>query len=640
MRRVAALLIIHATKALEEGKICFNGCSGHGACADFVCSCEPGWTGDDCSHSLVGGNATVQTLTAGHFNVTAKNWTKLLKKKDVVFIAFGSRSCLRCVGAETAYADAAPLLKKMGVPLARADADEPFFRELLQDLQLESMPQVVAYRKLFAMPYSGLHAPNELVAFARKLKQAAAPSLASLNAALSFLGVDSEKARRALYDETGIVEEVTEEDTLPSSAARVLGIVSDIDIEEEESAEFMLAASERRSRHDVYFSRVDDPQISQALVDAGFADRTPSVIVSNDGQLVSHVLDDAPDIGLGPWVDAETLPAVGELTSQNFARYEALSRPMLLLFLDLRGHERGMELSGLSGGVPNRDLVEEFRAVRKDESFRDRVAFAYVDGVAQQDRMKALGLFGGARRLPAVAVNAKEEGVIAPYPESLPLDRAHLRDFLGAFLARRLRSKEDSDAFALQRKNDVFDAKWLPKRKPRKKPMEEVMGRYEVFGEDSIRAREVGKIDDVFVLNRDNFAEALAEKDVLILFHEEGCEACAALTVYYKKMAERFASLKIPSLVIARFDVTKETPPLDGLIAGPLPVVVLLPAHDKRPPFRFYSGLGKVQPMMRWVQASSDVSFELPELCHLDPSEIEAYKHQVTERERRRRGEL
>ena len=112
MRRVAALLIIHATKALEEGKICFNGCSGHGACDNFVCSCEPGWTGDDCSHSLVGGNGTVQMLTAGHFNVTAKNWTKLLKKKDVVFIAFGSRSCLRCVGAETAYADAAPLLKK------------------------------------------------------------------------------------------------------------------------------------------------------------------------------------------------------------------------------------------------------------------------------------------------------------------------------------------------------------------------------------------------------------------------------------------------------------------------------------------------------------------------------------------------
>ena len=72
---------------------------------------------------------------------------------------------------------------------------------------------------------------------------------------------------------------------------------------------------------------------------------------------------------------------------------------MLLLFLDLRGHDRGTELWSVRRR-PQPRPVEEFRAVRKDESFRDRVAFAYVDGVAQQDRMKALGLFGGARRCP------------------------------------------------------------------------------------------------------------------------------------------------------------------------------------------------------------------------------------------------
>ena len=167
------------------------------------------------------------------------------------------------------------------MPLARADADEPFFRELLQDLQLGSMPQVVAYRKLFAMPYVNGRRARGLWEEAEG--GGGVPSFP--HAALSFLGVDSDQARQALYDETGIREEVTEEDTLPSSAARVLGIFSDIDIEEEESAEFMLAARERRSRHDVYFARVDDPQISQALIDAGFADRTPAVIVANDGIL-------------------------------------------------------------------------------------------------------------------------------------------------------------------------------------------------------------------------------------------------------------------------------------------------------------------------------------------------------------------
>ena len=643
-RIIAALLLLPATRALEEGKVCFNGCSGHGACSNFICTCDPGWHGDDCSHSLIGGNATVHTLTAGHFNVTAKNFSKLLKKFDVAVVAFGSRACLRCVGAEQAYAAAAPGLKALGVPLARADADVPFFRELLQELQLGSMPQVVAYRRSHAAPFTGAHAPDALVAFARKLKGEAAPRLTTLNAALRFLGVAEDaralKARLSLRAETGVVESDVN-DTVPPNAARVLGLFADAaGVEADESAEFDTAASERRSRHDVYFARIDDEQVARALVDGGFADRTPSVLVAND-DVVSHVLDDAPDVGLGPWVDAETLPGVGELTPQNFARYEVLNRPMLLLFLDLQGHDRNTELGGLSGGVPNRDLVEEFRQVRRDESFRDRVAFAYVDGVAQEDRMKSLGLFGGVRRLPAVAVNAKEDGVIAPFPESLPLDRAHLRDFLGAFLGRRLRSKEDADAFALQRKDDVFDPKWLPTRKPRKKAPREVMGRLEHFGVDSVRARQIGRVDDVKVLTPENFdEEALAEKDVCILFHAEGCEKCAALTVYYKKMAERFKALHIPSLVIARFDVTRATPPLDGLIAGPLPVIVLLPARDKRPPFRFYSGLGKVQPMMKWLQASSDIRFDLPELCHLDPSEIGAYKEQVTAREKRRQGEL
>jgi hypothetical protein len=79
-------------------------------------------------------------------------------------------------------------------------------------------------------------------------------------------------------------------------------------------------------------------------------------------------------------------------------------------------------------------------------------------------------------------------------------------------------------------------------------------------------------------------------------------------------------------------DVTDENPPVDGLVAN-LPTLVLLPAHDKEPPFLHYSGLAKVLPLMQWVQEHASVHFALPNLPHLHESERDLYKSQVTERE-------
>ena len=71
-----------------------------------------------------------------------------------------------------------------------------------------------------------------------------------------------------------------------------------------------------------------------------------------------------------------------------------------------------------------------------------------------------------------------------------------------------------------------------------------------------------------------------------------GSEACSHFAVYYKHMANRFKDLKISSLVIARMDLTDESPPTHmGLVVGNLPIVVILPAGSKIPPWTFYSGL-------------------------------------------------
>jgi hypothetical protein len=99
-------------------------------------------------------------------------------------------------------------------------------------------------------------------------------------------------------------------------------------------------------------------------------------------------------------------------------------------------------------------------------------------------------------------------------------------------------------------------------------------------------------------------------------------------------MAQRFVDLNISSLVVARMDVTDDAPPAKlNLLQHALPVVVFLSAEDKNPPWLYYSGVGKVQTMMKWVEKYASIPFTLPNLPHLSESDRVAYKTQVRERE-------
>jgi hypothetical protein len=101
-------------------------------------------------------------------------------------------------------------------------------------------------------------------------------------------------------------------------------------------------------------------------------------------------------------------------------------------------------------------------------------------------------------------------------------------------------------------------------------------------------------------------------------------------------MAARFKEYNIPSLVIARMDISEESPPPElNLIPSQavLPLVIFLPADHKRPPWNYYTGVGKMQSMMKWIEKFASIPFELPNLPHLSEKEREMYKEQVRERE-------
>ena len=126
------------------------------------------------SHALTGSTSSVPILSGGHFNVTAKNFTKTLAKVKTVLVGFSSRSCHKCIGAEEAYASAAGPLKALKVALARADGESAYFKEALTELNLASLPQLVLYRQGEApAPYLGVHRGADLVAYARKVRSGA-----------------------------------------------------------------------------------------------------------------------------------------------------------------------------------------------------------------------------------------------------------------------------------------------------------------------------------------------------------------------------------------------------------------------------------------------------------------------------------
>lgn len=244
---------------------------------------------------------------------------------------------------------------------------------------------------------------------------------------------------------------------------------------------------------------------------------------------------------------------------------------------------------------------------------------------------RSLGLFGGPERLPSLAFNTKDKKQI-PFSEQLSINQDTLTQFCADFISGRLQSAQDAEELARKQLQAAspLSTKNKPKRKPPRQAPEQVRGVSEQFG-DGARGDSAVKVVTAVTFEQVVLDE---EKDVLVMFHATSCEPCSHFSVYYKRMAQRFIDLDIDSLVVARMDVSNESPPgALSLLVSDLPLVALLPAHDKSPPWLYYSGVSKVQTMMKWVQQFASLPFELPNLPHLSEQDVALYKEQVRERE-------
>ncbi|KAG5177278.1 hypothetical protein JKP88DRAFT_332876 [Tribonema minus] len=558
---------------------------------------------------------TAPVLSAGHFNLTAASYAAAVRKqRGGLLVGFASPACEKCAVLEPEYEAAAQQLKAMGVPLARVNTEKE--RHLLASVATEtsrpSLPCLLfhdppgrASARASPVVYKGAHSANDIVEFVRK--QLASPSAALRNAAA--------------------VDAFLERGGASGSVTRVLGLFSDGNgMEDDDLSDFMDAARELQGRADIYFGHIDDALLAREYVGrkGEWPVRTPAVALLRPGMLEEPLsihldtLADAADASLSDWILRSSVPTVGRLTHGSFGLYERLGLPMLIMLLDLEG---GLQ-AGSSGGLPNSSLLAELEAVALE--LRGRMSFVYADGVAFSDSMRSLGLFGTRQDLPQLAVNTRDARRF-PFPHALPVNRETLGTFCGAFLSGRLKEGSADAATALQ-----------PAKKSRTNARQNAKGKVVLPGEVPGIAEQFREEDAVVEVTALNFdAVAMREdRDVLLLFHQQESEACAHIIPHYKRVGLRFAELSIATVTIARMDVTAAAPPAThALTLPPLPAILLLPADDKGPPYRFYSGKGKTAAIMQWLQQHASRHFELPPVPHLSGADRVLYYKQLKQRE-------
>lgn len=613
------LLFICGTEGLVEapdGSVCFNNCNGHGECIDYSCHCYTGYVGDDCGTTFAQSENLVPILTAGHFNVTKKNITQTLGKHKHILLGFSSYSCHKCIQVEPEYVKIAEEMKKRKIPFARANADS--MKSITLEFGAQSLPSLVYVHKLKPTLYKGVHS---VAAVTQYIDKQTGPPLTKLNTV------------EAVYE----FFYARKQPRFAVSTIMAVGFFSQHDdIEEDDYEDFLEVAKDLQSNEDIYFGVVTSKAVAKHFKANKTIDRTPSLVIyGEDEQFHSINMDElyGERSSMKEWLLKQAIPLVGKMTPLNFALYEKLNMPMLMMFLDLREEmqsaEPGRIIGGKSGGILNEILLDEMRAAAKEHV--ERILFVYLDGNLYEDQMRSLGLYGGKERLPSLAFNTRDR-TQAPFPEELSINKDTILQFCADFISGKIKSVADSKEMAkkaLQRVTPL-DTRNQAQRKEVRKAPEVVQGVSEQWGDGITGDKAAIQVTET------NFNEIVMneEKDVVLLLHAKNCETCSHFNVYFKRMAQRFKDLAIPSLVIAQMDVTTVSPPAEyNMMVGSLPLLLMVPANAKYPPWTYFSGVGKVQAMMKWIQQHASITFTLPNLPHLTEEQRVAYKQQVRERE-------
>ena len=391
----------------------------------------------------------------------------------------------------------------------------------------------------------------------------------------------------------------------------LVGLYSDVVKDEEEVDEYCQGAADlRRARTDRAVRAVYLPLTRELRATyRQWLNYLPCALLFVDGSRVptgSFSIAESHGSSLKEWALTASLPTVGQLTEYNFASFAATQLPMLLVFCK-HTKKRKKKRSVDDYGFLNRMLE------RIAERFRGRLVVLRADASQHAARMLALGLKDSV--LPAFAFNSND-GRRAVLDGILPMvenaAQVTLVRFVQDFFAGRL-AEPASDSMP--------PSQALPPGPPPGFPP---------------RAHSPHKKGNgtVFELDAQNFEHAAMgpATDVLLqLYSSHACARCKTFEPHYGKVALRFAELGYETICVARLDVSRfALPPSLGFInLDSLPIVLLLPARNKKPPWQIFTGKAAAYELMYFVARHANSKIALPPNPHLNRDEHQQWKVQI-----------
>jgi protein disulfide-isomerase-like protein len=449
--------------------------------------------------------------------LSENNWNETLDANPNIIVEFYAPWCGHCKHFASDYGKAAETLKGT---LAVAKVDCTQDGALCESQGVQGYPTIKLYLNKAPIDFNGERSADSLVNWAKKKLGGPFTKLTTADAVKEFLA----KAPAAV----GFFRQAS-------------------------GSEYDAYVNVANTNEDLAFGLVAE----DAGLSAQFVDTVPGAVFARPenvgGQVKYSGASWAPEFS--DWLLANQLGAVDELGPNNFRRYVAFGRPLVICFLD---NDKKDE---------KEQLLTSLKNVAKD--FEGKFTFGWSDGV--QWRQVAERWYGEFTDLPVmVQLNFQDDKQLG-YPQGLPVKEEPVKKWL----------------------TDIYEGKL--KWKPKSQPIPETQGPLKVIVADTIEE----------TIN--------SEKDVLIEFYAPWCGHCQALAPTFEKLAETLKD--VPSVVIGKFDATandvKHLSTISSLVQG-FPTIVFWPKDSKSAPIVYDRGRD-LPDFLAFLKESASVKFEVPE---------------------------